>query len=160
MARLSKDKRDKLILVAVGTIAVVAGLWHGVMKRRTEQLALTDSRLGKAVEKLERAKKMVARAAQAEAEVEAATRKLKAIEETMACGVDLYSWSWSFLREKAIPGHAVNVIDVTRPGKGEVRLLPEFPYEAATFTLKGNVFYHDFGKFLADIENHFPYFRV
>jgi hypothetical protein len=38
--------------------------------------------------------------------------------------------------------------------------LPGFPYKWATFRLEGSGFYHDFGKFFADLENNFPCFRV
>ena len=77
----------------------------------------------------------------------------------MAPGVDLYSWARQLL-DKARAGHEVNIIDVTRPSKGEVGLLAQFPYEAANFSVRGAAYYHDFGKFLADFENQFPYFRV
>jgi len=50
MIRLSKEKRDKLILVAIGTVAVVAGLWLGVIKTRREQIGLSQSKLEKAME--------------------------------------------------------------------------------------------------------------
>ena len=62
--------------------------------------------------------------------------------------------------DKARAGHEINIIDVARPSKGEVGLLAQFPYEAANFSVRGAAYYHDFGKFLADFENQFPYFRV
>ena len=158
MIRLSKEKRDKLILVAIGAVAIVAGLWLGVIRTRREQIVLSQTKLEKAMEKLEAAKKMVSRAAQAEADLEAASTKLSAIEETMASG-DLYSWA-RLLMERACVGQEVKIIDVNRPGKGEVGLLAQFPYAAANFTVRGSAYYHDLGKFLADFENRFPYFRV
>jgi hypothetical protein len=77
----------------------------------------------------------------------------------MAPAVDLYSWSYALL-EKARGGQEVEVSEVTRPQKGEVGVLPQFPYDAAIFTVGGNGHYHDFGKFLADFENKNPYFYV
>jgi len=158
MLRLSKEKRDKLILMAVGTIALVIGLWFGVINTRKDQLVLSRTRLEKAKDKLDKAKRMVSMAAQAEAAMETATRKLKTVEDTMASG-DLYPWALLLL-EKARAGHEVKIIEVAKPGKGEVGLLAQFPYEAAMFTVRGTAFYHDFGKFLADFENRFPYFRA
>src|SRR3989442_1940594 len=64
------------------------------------------------------------------------------------------------LHEKARARHDVKIIEVTRPVKGEIGLLPQFPYQATVFTARGAGHYHDFGKFLADFENSFPYFRV
>ena len=37
---------------------------------------------------------------------------------------------------------------------------PKFPYRAALFNVRGTAYYHDFGKFLADFENAFPYLRI
>src|SRR5947199_567381 len=158
MIRISKEKRDKLILVAIGAVAIVAGLWLGVVKTRREQIGLSQTKLEKAMEKLENARKIVSRSAQAEADMEAASTKLSAIEDIMASG-DLYSWA-RLLMERACVGQEVKIIDVNRPGKGEVGLLAQFPYAAANFTVRGSAYYHDFGKFLADFENRFPYFRV
>src|SRR6185312_15753123 len=158
MARLSKDKRDKLILVAIGTIAISVGLWLGVVRTRNDQLKTSRTALGKARDKLDKARKVVSLAAQAQADMEAATNKLGLIEETMASG-DLYSWAYLLL-EKARGGHDVNIIEVARPAKGEVGVLAQFPYEAAIFSVRGMGYYHEFGKFLADFENRFPYFRV
>jgi hypothetical protein len=158
MIRLSKEKRDKLILVSIGTVAVVAGLWFGVINTRHEQIGRTRTRLEKAIEQLENAKKVVNRAPQAQADMESASRKLSAIEDTMASG-DPYSWAL-LLIEKARVDQDVKIIDVTRPGPGAVGVLAQFPYAAANFTVRGTAYYHDFGKFLAGFENRFPYFRV
>ncbi len=47
MIRLSKDKRDKLILVAIGAIAVIAGLWFGIIRTRREQIVQSKSKLAR-----------------------------------------------------------------------------------------------------------------
>jgi len=159
MAKLSKEKRDRLILVVLATIGVVAGLWFGVVKTRQQQLDESKSRLTAAIDNLDKARKRVKQAEKVEADLELATRKLKAIEEIMAPGVDLYSWALLLL-DNSRSGHEVNIIDVTRPVKGDVGMLPQFPYEAAIFSVRGTAYYHQFGKFLADFENRFPYFRV
>ena len=39
-------------------------------------------------------------------------------------------------------------------------MLPKFPYRAAAFNLRGTAFFHDFGAFVADFENTFPYMRI
>ena len=159
MARLSKDKRDRLILVIIGTIAACAGLWFGVIKSRQGQLVESKVRLAAAVDKLEKARARVKQAGKVEADMESVTVKLKAVEDTMATAADLYSWAYLLL-ERARAGHDVNIIDVTRPAKGDVGMLAQFPYDAAIFSVRGTAYYHQFGKFLADFENRFPHFRV
>jgi len=159
MVKRSKEKRDRLIVLIIGTLAVVSGLWFGVIKTRRQQLEDSKGRLEEAKDKLDKAKARVQQAERVELEKEAAARKLKVIEQTMASGVDLYSWAYLLL-EKTRAGHEVNIIDVTRPAKGEVGMLAQFPYDAAIFSVRGTAFYHQFGKFLADFENQFPFFRV
>jgi hypothetical protein len=85
--------------------------------------------------------------------------KLKVVEDSMASG-DYYTWAIQLLLEHVRDRHQVRIIETTRPVKGEVGLLAQFPYQAAVFTVRGVGHYHDFGKFLADFENSFPYFRV
>ena len=159
MARLSKEKRDRLILVIILTIAIGVSLWFGIISTRQARLEEANTSLRAAIDKLEKAKTLVKQAGQAEARVAAAMNKLKVVEDSMASGVDHYTWA-ILLVDKARAGHDVKIIERTRPVKGEVGLLAQFPYQALTFTVRGAGHYHDFGKFLADFENSFPYFRA
>jgi hypothetical protein len=52
------------------------------------------------------------------------------------------------------------IVDITMPEFIEAGLLPRFPYKAASFGLRLNGQFHEIGKFVADLENTFPYFRV
>ena len=159
MARLSKEKRDRLILVIVMTIAIGVGLWYGIITTRKERLEEVKVSIRAAIDKLEKARKLVKQADKADSQLATAVEKLNEVEDTMASGVDHYTWA-ILLLEKARTRHEVKIIEVTRPVKGEVGLLAQFPYQAAIFTVRGAGHYHDFGKFLADFENSFPYFRV
>jgi len=159
MARLSKEKRDRLILVIILTIAIGVSLWFGIISTRQARLEEANTSLRAAIDKLEKAKTLVKQAGQAEARVAAAMNKLKVVEDSMASGVDHYTWA-IHLFEQARARHEVKIIETTRPVKGDVGLLAQFPYQAAIFTVRGTGYYHDFGKFLADFENSFPYFRV
>jgi len=161
MAKLSKEKRDRLILVIAGGLALIFGIWYLVIKTRNTELEQSRTRLAAAKDRLEKGKRRVEQADQVEAELEAAVQRLKAIEEGMAPGTDLYRWS-SLLMDNVRVGQEqeVDIFETTRPQTNEVGVLPAFPYPAATFTVRGVAHYHDFGKFLADFENRFPYFRA
>ena len=158
MARLSKEKRHRLVLVIILTIVIGFGLWYGIISTRQERLEEAKANIRAAIDKLEKAETLVKQADNAEARVAAATNQLKVVEESMASG-DYYTWAIQ-LFEKARAGHDVRIVETTRPVKGDVGLLAQFPYQAAIFTVRGAGHYHDFGKFLADFENSFPYFRV
>jgi hypothetical protein len=54
----------------------------------------------------------------------------------------------------------VEIPEVGLPTIGESDLLASFPYKQIQFTINGTVYYHDFGKFIADFENSFPHSRV
>lgn len=159
MARFSKEKRNRLILVIVGFLAIAGGIWYLVIKTSISKLQQSGSKLAAAKDKLERSRNWVNQAEQMEVAAEEATRRLREFEEGMAPGTDLFSWSYVLL-DKARAGQAVEIIEVTRPQTNQVGVLPDFPYTAATFTVRGIAHYHDFGKFLADFENKFPYFRA
>lgn len=159
MPKLAKEKRDQLILVIIGTVAVTVGLWYGVIKTRNEQLAECAGRRQTAVDKVEKARARVKQAQKVEAEMKLSTQRLKEVEDSMAPGADLYRWAYVLL-ERARAGHDVTIIDVTRPARGEIGMLAQFPYDGAIFSVRGSAYYHEFGKFLADFENKFPYFRV
>ena len=158
MARLSKEKRNRLIMVIVMTVAISVGLWYGIITSRKERLEVTKASIRAAIDKLEKAKSLVKQVDKAEAQLAVALDKLKAVEDLMASG-DYYTWA-IHLFEQARARHEVKIIETTRPVKGDVGLLAQFPYRAAVFTVRGTGHYHDFGKFLADFENSFPYFRV
>jgi Tfp pilus assembly protein PilO len=157
--RLSKEKRDRLILVILLTVAICVGLWYGIITTRNARLEETRASIRAVIDKLEKARTLVKQSQKAEAQLAAAIEKLKVVEDSMASGMDHYTWA-ILLLEKARAGHDVKIIEVTRPVKGEVGMLAQFPYQAAIFTVRGAGHYHDFGKFLADFENSFPYFRV
>ena len=157
--KLSKQKRDKLILTILGTLAVLFGLWYAVISTRLTGLDDSRVQLQRAEDKLARARNWVRDADKIERERDEIERKLADIEQGFASGEDLYSWSFLLL-QKAREGHEVDIVEVVRPEEKEVTMLPGFPYRSAVFNVRGIADYHAFGKFLADFENRFPYFRV
>lgn len=158
MAKLSKEKKDRLVLVCVVTLVVVAGLWFGVVSMQQGALAADRKKIQDAIDKVEKAKRLSSMAAKIEENLTTAKTKLDEVEGGMASG-DLYSWVILTLN-KFRAAHQVNIPDFSRELRGQVGVLPNFPYEAATFTVRGNAYFHDLGKFLADFENTFPYMRV
>lgn len=158
MAKLSKEKKDRLVLVCVVAAVVIAGLWFGVVNIQQGKLAADQKKIQDAIDKVEKAKRLADLAPKIEENLTAAKTKLDEVEGSMASG-DLYSWVILTLN-KFRAAHQVNIPDFSRELRGPVGVLPNFPYEAATFTVRGSAYYHDLGKFLADFENSFPYIRV
>ncbi len=104
-------------------------------------------------------KQAIANADQLEAELAEAERQVTKLEEGMASG-DLYAWAINTVRQFKLP-YKVEIPQFSQiDGPKDNSLLPNFPYKQATLTIGGTAFFHDFGRFLADFENSFPYARV
>jgi len=158
MKNLPKEKRDRLILVCLGTAAAMAGLYYGLIsfqKRSLEEMARTHA---EQEIKLNNAQRLAKTAPQIQENLNAATSRLKAIEATMPAG-DMYSWiiqTVNAFKER----YQVDIPQFSREVPTEVGMYAKFPYRAATFNLRGTAHFHELGKFIADFENAFPYMRI
>jgi hypothetical protein len=76
----------------------------------------------------------------------------------MASG-DFYSWTYDTVRTfKA--SYRLDIPEIGHPEVSDTDLLPDFPFKQAKFSINGTAYYHDLGKFIADLENKFPHIRV
>ncbi|MCL4177790.1 MAG: hypothetical protein KJ072_08585 [Verrucomicrobia bacterium] len=159
--KLSKDKRDRMILVVMLTLGFSWGLWQFVINTRSSRLKAQQTELSKQEDQLVQAGDWIERAQKVEQEMTEALAALSRIEDGLAGRADPYAWSYLLLDRIRQMSPELSNLDVAgKPGIGPVRLLPEFPYESTTFTVVGRGHYHDFGRFLAEFENEYPYFRV
>lgn len=159
MKKLSKEKRNHLVLVALLTGMSLAGVWFGLINYQKQSLASLAERKKAAALKLELVKKTVENAAKIEAQLCEADKRLSHLEEGMASG-DLYSWVITSIRQFKLP-YKVEIPQFSQiDGPKEMNLLPRFPYKQATITVAGTARFHDLGKFIADFENQFPYMRL
>jgi hypothetical protein len=159
MSKLSKDKRDKIILVGIVTAAMSAALWLLVIKTQTETLKGARDEVVKSREQLNRGQNTITTQARISEEFEIASQKLKQREGAMAAPNDMYSWLIQTLNNFRL-GYKVEIPQFGRELPSEVGIFPKFPYRAALFNVRGSAHYHDLGKFVADFENAFPYIRV
>ena len=158
MKNLPKDKRDRLILVVLITTAVAVGMWYGLISNQQKALLSVLQQGEEQKTKVEGAHRLIASAPDLEAQARAANEKLHAIEQGMAAG-DMYSWIILTVN-KFRADRDIEIPQFSREVTTDVAVLPRFPYKAALFNLRGTAHYHDFGKFLAEFENAFPFLRV
>jgi Tfp pilus assembly protein PilO len=158
MKHLPKEKRDRLIMVTVVTIACLAGIWYGLIANQRKSIDRLAKDIAEQKMKVANAERLVATAPELKKNQELLQARLQTIEEGMASG-DMYSWIIQTMR-KFCAGRNVEIPQFSREVPGEVGILPRFPYKAATFTLRGSAYFHDLGQFIADFENSFPYIRV
>jgi len=159
MNRLSKEKKLQLALVAVITVAVIAGLWVSLLSLQKRKLKEYAAKIESTQQQIKKVQKVIVDAAQVQDAVIEATSNLTAIEVTMPSG-DLYSWIVSTLRQFNVPSYHVDIPQIGVPSVGEVRMFSNFPYHQATVSLGGTAYFYEFGKFLSDLENRYPYMRV
>ena len=162
MRHLPKDKRNRLILVILITMILLAGLWFGLIGYQQKRLQELAERKSTVQTKLDKFEQVVKNADFVESETAIATKRLTELEEDMVTG-DPYAWMYSKMKEFKGAYKLVDmpILAISGDQKGEpVSLLPKFPYKQVRFTVGGTAFYHDLGRFIADFENHFPMFRV
>ncbi len=156
--KLSKDKRNQLILVVFCTMAALALMWFNLIQPRYAALSQAAASQAAAEKKLEDIQKAVKRANVITTDLADMTRTLSIAENDMASG-DLYSWTYNTIRLFKAP-YQVDIPQIGPPGVETVDLLPSYPFKQVRFTITGTAYYHDFGKFIADFENTFPHIRV
>src|SRR5207248_2397113 len=54
----------------------------------------------------------------------------------------------------------LDINEIRNPEAWDPGVLPSFPFKGVAFTVTVTGTYTDFGRFLADFENNFPYMRV
>ena len=110
-------------------------------------------------QKLEQVKKAIATADLVETQLATNSERLQDLEQGMASG-DLYSWAINSIRQFKNP-YRVDIPQFSQiDGPKDTSVLAKFPYQQATITIGGTALFEDFGRFLADFENAFPYVRV
>lgn len=158
-SKLSSEKRNKLILVIVGTLIAAAALYSFVISHQNQNLVRLAKKKLDVQASQQRMLEAIRRADAIETDLADTQNSLAEAEADIASG-DLYSWIINNLRQfKA--NYKVNIPQVSSLGPvTEVTLIPNFPYKQTSLSLVGTAHFHDFGRFVADMENQFPHIRV
>lgn len=158
MNAIPKEKRQKVLLVAIVTAGALVGLWFGLISLQNRGLDELASNIDGAQHKLDTARKALAAAPRLQAELDDDAGKLNAIENGMASG-DLSTWVYNKVRQFKLP-YRVEIPQFSSIVEAETTLLPKFPYRQVKMSIGGTGYFHDIGKFVADLENQFPHLRV
>jgi Tfp pilus assembly protein PilO len=158
-SKLPKEKRNHLVLVALAALIAVLGLYFGLIQGQNESLARLAQKKLEVQASQRRVLDAVRRASEIDAELASARKTLSDAEADVASG-DLYSWVINTLRQFK-SNYKVNISQLSPiSGTSDVSLLSNCPYKQATVSLSGTAHFHDFGRFVADLENQFPHMRV
>ena len=159
MKKLSKEKRQQLILVVILTVGSLAGLWFGLINYQKGNLDDLLERGALARKELQKVTQAIENADKIEAQLTESNKQMGKVEEGMASG-DLYSWAITTLRQFK-GAYKVEIPQFSQiEGPRDVPLIPKFPYKQASLTIGGTAHFYDFGRFVADFENQYPYMRL
>ena len=158
MKKLSKEKRNQLIIVVIVTVAILAVIGFGLIRSQFASLSQIENDKNDADTKLQNIKNIIKNDDAMAIELTEVTNTLLHAEEDMASG-DLYSWTYNTIR-RFKQQYKVEIPEIGHPTIGNVDLLPSFPYKQIQFSINGTAYYHDLGKFIADFENNFPHSRM
>ena len=144
-----KEKQKHVALVVILALLVL-GLWLAfVVRAQKNSLHATRSKVVEMEQKITNGNAMIDRASLIRKDLETASSRLGDIEAAMP-GVDPYQWA--LLKLDAFKkGHNLTVLP-SRPQSTRVGILPNFPYDAEKFSLRGTSYYHDLGTFIAAFE--------
>jgi Tfp pilus assembly protein PilO len=159
LRKLPKEKRDKLIMVVLGTLVLVAALYFLLINRQNRNLAQLAHKKTTLQASQRRVLDAIHRAGEIETDLAAARKALTEAEADIASG-DLYAWVVNWLRQFK-SGYKVEIPQINPLGPvTDVNLVPNFPYKQTLLTVTGTTHFHDLGRFLADLENQFPHVRI
>ena len=167
MIKITKMQRDQLLIVGVAAVAVMASLWWFVVRAQHAELSVTNASCDKLRARLSDEYTLVHQAEQVGLDLTNCLEMLHQREAGFAPEHEPYSWLRGVMDRFYLPSNGahpyrtVSNIDFKQPeitDKGSV--IAGFPYKWAKFHITGEGRYHDFGKFIADFENAFPYFRI
>jgi hypothetical protein len=158
--KFPKEKRNKLVLVALVTLIAVVGLYFGLIRCQHESLAKLAQQETAAAKKLQVVLDAIHRADCIKTELDEARNSLATAERDVASG-DLYAWTINSLRDFNKASYKVTIPQFSQLGPpADVSLFPNFPYKQVTLTVAGTARFYNLGQFLADFENQFPHVRL
>lgn len=160
MNRLSKEKRDQLILAGMATVLVIAALWYLVIEAQKDALSASLKKLEDMNRKIESAQQLAKKAAKIEADFKGVKDRLDQVEADMLPLGNEYTTLFNLLKTAVAASKVEFSGDLAQPLIGETTLLPNFPYKSASFDTVFFAYYHDFGRFLVDFESKYPHIRV
>lgn len=158
MNRLSPAKRNELILVILGTLALLAVVYLLLIQPEQREITRKGQEIKDCHKQLEDMKIAITKQAETTAQFVDCSNRLAQAESDIAVG-DTVAWTYDTIRQFKSKYH-LDIPGLGQPSSGDVDLIPGMTYRQMRVPLSGTGFYHDLGKFAADFENTFPHMRL
>ena len=163
MIKLSKDKQNKIILIAFGALALCGALWYFLISLPTERFVKYEENIRDIQDKINKAEVRIKRTPMLQAELTELRQQIAEAEGKMIPIEQLNGKKWLLDKLNQFIGTRYDVTPTdlsNEPLMEKLLLLPKFAYSGAAYKLDVRAHYHEFGKFLADFENSFPYITI
>ena len=158
MNNLTATQRNRLLGLALGAFGFVALVWYVLILPQRARLEAKQQKLVDVQREMTAAKRNLGLLNEFENDLKLSKHVLQQREQQMA-SADVYRWMVRIFDELA-SAHSISVFNLEAPRVEESTIPPKVPYKAAVFSVSGTAYYHEFGKFLADLENKFPHIRL
>lgn len=159
MNKLAKTQRNGIAVIVLLTAAlVVLVMYYGVIPEQAKLIRLRANS-DAAWNKMMGLMSLSEQAPEIAARLEARRGELARREAKFAPSWDAYSWVLGLINSFSGSHEGIKISAYSQPDASVVPF-PKFPYRCAAFHFRGTAYYHEFGVFLADLENTFPYCRV
>lgn len=158
MKRLPPDKRNKLIMVLLGIVALVGLVYFFLIAPQSVQNRALRAKTGSEQDRSRQILQTIGAADTDASNAVVLAAQLKVAEEDMAQG-DVVAWSY-FAIQRLKAGHHVDINAISQPVSSDVESRPTFPYKQIKFQVTGSGFYQDIGTFIADLENQYPHLSI
>jgi Tfp pilus assembly protein PilO len=159
MNKLSKDKRDKLMLIGIGVVASLAVLYFFVLADMKDELSLLGAKTASLRDKIDKSERVLKKQNDFEANLATLRQALDARQAQMPRPGQDHVWFLNLMEERRTKFN-LDISEIRNPETWDPGVLPKFPFKAVSFTVTVIGSYTDFGRFLADFENMYPYMRV
>jgi hypothetical protein len=158
MKRLPPEKRNKLILVVIGSLGLISLVYFLLIGPQKAQDRALAAQTNKELINLEQMKRTIKEADVTASKVTGIAALLNSAEADTASG-DVLAWTYDTMRQFNVNRH-IDITTMGQPVESDEDLIADFPYKQIKFEIIGTGYYHDIGKFIADLENKFPHIRV
>lgn len=165
MPNLSKEQTQQLILTGLLSLIIIIVLVMLVGDYQGRKIVQQETDLENSKSALQASNEAISNKALIQTGLETAQKKIASIESEMPSEGSALVW----VIESCIAvaqNHNIQDFDADpptiTPTPGEIQLLATFPveYKQATVRIHGEGYYHDLGKFFADLENRFKYVHL
>lgn len=149
-----------MVALAIGAIMVIGGLWYFGVSAKQRELLATRDKSAKLEKQVHDAESLMRRGDEIGETLQAKSDLLAKREATLTPDRDSYAWLINAMNTFLQSHTNINIDTYSQPEISDTGSIPHFPYRWATFHLRGSGFYQDIGKFFADFENTYPYYRI